>query len=77
MKVVQISLPDDLLRQVDQEVQTLETSRSEFAREAFRLLLAQLELERGERQHARAYAEQPEQPGEFDVFYGARKWDQL
>ncbi len=68
MKVVQITLADELLRQVDEQVRALGTSRSEFTREELPQLLARLEVERNEREHAEAYANQPEQPGEFDVY---------
>ncbi len=77
MKVIQITLPEELLDEVDDTVKALDTTRSELAREALRRFLARLEVERQEREHAEAYARQPEQPGEFDVFYGARLWDQL
>ena len=61
-----MTLDDELLRQVDEIVERLGTTRSAFTRKALRLTRA-LEAIRiaEEEQHRRGYERQPVSPGEF------------
>jgi metal-responsive CopG/Arc/MetJ family transcriptional regulator len=74
LKTIQITLPDDLLAKIDRTVAELDTSRSGFARQAFEDALFRLWVEKTERQHAEAYARQPEDPDEMALWENVQDW---
>ena len=74
LKTIQITLPDDLLAKIDRTVAELDTSRSGFARQAFEDALFRLWVEKTERQHAEAYARQPENPDEMTLWESVQDW---
>ncbi len=74
MKTVQMTLDDDLVRDVDRLVRRLKTTRSAFAREALRLALARHETEALERRHRRGYEQHPVGAGEFDGWDAEQAW---
>jgi metal-responsive CopG/Arc/MetJ family transcriptional regulator len=74
LKTIQITLPDDLLAKIDRTVAELDTSRSGFARQAFEDALFRLWVEKTERQHAEAYARQPEDPDEMALWESVQDW---
>lgn len=74
MRTVQMTLDEELLARVDRAVQALGTSRSAFARSAFRMALEQLREQELERQHRHGYARFPVEPGEFDIWEDEQDW---
>ena len=77
MRVVQMTIDEDLLNKVDDAVHVLNTTRSAFIREALQLALRQHCIAELEKQHAAGYAKHPEQPGEFDVWTSEQSWGDL
>ena len=63
-----MTLDDELLRQVDEIVERLGTTRSAFTRKALRLTrsLEAIRIAELEEQHRRGYERHPVSPGEFD-----------
>src|SRR5439155_22123183 len=65
MRTVQMTLDDALVQEIDQVVKELGTTRSAFAREAFRAAIAHVRRQAMEIMHREGYARHPVQPGEF------------
>ena len=65
MAKIAISLPDDVLRDVEKERQASGETRSEFFRRAVVALLKQKREREWDRQYISAYQEMPETPEEF------------
>jgi metal-responsive CopG/Arc/MetJ family transcriptional regulator len=74
MRTVQMTLDDELIREIDQVVKRLGTTRSAFTRETLRAALAQSRHRDMERQHCEGYARQPVQPGEFGDWDNEQVW---
>ncbi len=74
MKTVQMTIDEPLLAEVDQMIQTLNTTRSAFIREALELALKRYAIAEMERKHAEGYARHPVEPGEFDVWEDEQAW---
>ena len=74
MRTVQMTLDDELVQEIDQAVKRLGTTRSAFAREAFRAALVQLRNWEMERQHREGYARKPVEPGEFSDWEDEQVW---
>jgi metal-responsive CopG/Arc/MetJ family transcriptional regulator len=74
MKVVQMTLEEDLVVAVDRLVRRLKTTRSAFARDALRDALAKHIAEELERKHRRGYERQPVTRGEFDAWEAEQQW---
>lgn len=74
MKTIQMTIDEPLLTKVDRVVETLETTRSAFIREALELALREYQIAELERRHAEGYARRPVEPGEFDVWEDEQAW---
>jgi metal-responsive CopG/Arc/MetJ family transcriptional regulator len=74
MKTIQMTIDEPLLTEVDQLIQTLNTTRSAFIREALELALQRHAIAELERKHAEGYARYPVMPGEFDVWEDEQAW---
>lgn len=74
MKTVQMTLEESLLDQVDQAVERLGTSRSAFARQAFREALNLLREKDLEARHRAGYEKKPVEPGEFGNWEPEQAW---
>ena len=74
MKTIQMTIDDQLLAEVDQATQALQTTRSAFIRTALQLALRQYQIGQLEQQHAAGYRTRPVAPGEFDVWEGEQHW---
>jgi hypothetical protein len=74
MKTIQMTIDDDLLTEVDQVTQTLQTTRSAFIRSALQLALRHYEVLQKEQQHAQGYARHPIAPDEFGIWLGEQSW---
>lgn len=74
MKVVQMTLDEDLVAAVDRLVRRLKTTRSAFARDALRDALAKQRMNEMEQKHRLGYSKHPIESGEFDVWPSQQRW---
>jgi metal-responsive CopG/Arc/MetJ family transcriptional regulator len=74
MKTVQMTLEEELLQRVDRAAKRLGTTRSAFARQAFRDALGRLAAMELEQKHRRGYRAKPVRPSEFDVWAEEQVW---
>jgi metal-responsive CopG/Arc/MetJ family transcriptional regulator len=74
MKVVQMTLDEDLVKAVDEAARRLRTSRSAFTRKALREALQALSVRGLEHQHRRGYEAHPVGRGEFSVWDKEQRW---
>ena len=74
MRTVQMTLDEALVEQVDEAAKTLNTTRSEFTRQALREALRKKEIQDMEARHRAAYARKPLKTGEFAVWEKIQAW---
>ena len=74
MKAVQMTLEEELVAAVDRVVHKLKTTRSAFARDAFRDALAKHRARELEQKHRRGYQKHPVKSGEFDIWQTQQRW---
>jgi predicted transcriptional regulator len=74
LKTVQMTLDDELVKEVDQVVKRLQTSRSAFTRNALRKALAHYRIEQLEREHRQGYERHPVAGDEFSVWESEQAW---
>lgn len=74
MKVVQMTLDEDLVKAVDKTARKLRTSRSAFTRAALRAALTRIGEEEREKKHRAGYQHKPVQKGEFDIWEDEQVW---
>ncbi len=74
MKAVQMTLDDNLVREVDRVVRQIRTTRSAFTRDALRDALRKHNAARLERQHRRGYELHPAGKAEFSVWEEEQAW---
>ena len=74
MKTVQMTLDEDLLREVDRLTKELRTTRSAFTRAALQRAIARETIRKLEEKHRLGYLRKPVKPGEFDIFEKEQKW---
>ena len=74
MKVVKITLDEELVAAVDRLVHKLKTTRSNFVRDALRDALAKHRVRELEQKHRLGYQRQPVKSGEFDVWETEQRW---
>jgi|YNPBryantNP2012_1023418.scaffolds.fasta_scaffold22324_3 metal-responsive CopG/Arc/MetJ family transcriptional regulator len=74
LKTIQITVPEQLLRRIDEAAAELKTSRSGLARQAFEETLFRLQVAQMERQDAAAYALQPQDLEEVTAWGGVQDW---
>jgi metal-responsive CopG/Arc/MetJ family transcriptional regulator len=74
MTTIQMTLDEDLLKEVDRTVKKLKTTRSALFRESIREYLKALNLQQLEEKHRAGYAKRPAMPGEFDVWESEQIW---
>lgn len=74
MKTVQMTLDDDLVREIDQVVKELQTTRSAFARDALRAAVLRVRRQEMERLHRLGYMQRPVEPGEFSDWEDEQVW---
>jgi metal-responsive CopG/Arc/MetJ family transcriptional regulator len=74
MKVVQMTLDEDLVEAVDRVAKKLGTSRSAFARQALREAVERARLKGLERKHRHGYLRKPVRRGEFSVWEPEQVW---
>ncbi len=74
MRTIQMTLDDDLVREVDRVSKQLRTNRSAFTRNALREALSRYRLEKLELQHRKGYKRQPVTDDEFSVWESEQTW---
>ena len=74
MRTIQMTIGEPLLTEVDQVIQTVNTTRSASIREALELALQRYTIAEMEKKHAEGYARHPVGPGEFDVWEAEQAW---
>ena len=74
MKTIQMTLDEELVREVDKAARKVGMTRSAFTRRALHSALKHLKLQQLEEQHRQGYARKPVKPGEFDVWEGEQSW---
>ena len=74
MKTVQMTLDEDIVKEVDQVAKRLRTTRSAFTRMALREALAHHNLEQLERKHRQGYEKHPVFSDEFSVWENEQAW---
>ncbi len=77
MKTVQMTIDESLLTEVDHVIQTLETTRSAFIRDALQLALRQYRVDVLEKQHAEGYARYPETAADVAEWESEQVWGDL
>lgn len=74
LTTIQITIPEQLLRRIDEAATELKTSRSGLARQAFEDILFRLRIEQMEQQDAAAYASQPQAADEVADWESIQEW---
>jgi metal-responsive CopG/Arc/MetJ family transcriptional regulator len=74
MKTIQMTLDDDLVKEVDLVSKKLQTSRSAFTRKALREALDRYSITQLERKHRLGYERRPVAADEFSVWESEQAW---
>jgi Ribbon-helix-helix protein, copG family len=74
MKVIQVTIEEDLLQKVDHIAHQQNVARSRFIRDALENAVRQLEIQVLEQKQAEGYRRFPVEPGEFDVWESEQEW---
>ena len=74
MRTVQMTLDDNLVREVDRIAKKLHINRSAFTRKALQEALARYKTEQLEQRHRRGYEQHPPGPDEFTVWETEQAW---
>ena len=74
MKTVQMTLDEDLVKEIDRVSKLLHTNRSAFTRMALREAIARYHIKQLEQQHRQGYAQHPAAPDEFAIWETEQDW---
>jgi metal-responsive CopG/Arc/MetJ family transcriptional regulator len=74
MKVVQMTLDEELVAAVDRLARRLKTTRSAFARDALRDALTKHKAKELEQKHRLGYQRHPIKRAEFDTWEPEQQW---
>jgi metal-responsive CopG/Arc/MetJ family transcriptional regulator len=74
MKTVQMTLDEQLVRQVDALAKRLKTTRSAFTREALRSAIRREKIAELERRHRKGYESHPVRADEFAGWEAEQEW---
>ena len=74
MKIIQMTMENELVERVDARVRRLGTTRSAFAREALEDALRRLDEKELEERHIEGYRRDSARPGEFEVPEADHVW---
>ena len=74
MKTVQMTLDEELVKEVDRVSAKLHTSRSAFTRKALATALERYKLDQLEQQHREGYKKHPVTVEEFSVWEKEQNW---
>ena len=75
MKTIHMTIDDSLLNEVDQLIDSLNTSRSEFIHDALQLALQRHAILKLESQQQEGYKKHPVIPDEFDSWESEQVWE--
>jgi len=64
---IQVTLEEELLREMDRTVKKLRTTRSALIRDSIRQYLKMIQVQQLEAKHRAGYSKQPVAKGEFDL----------
>ncbi|MCI5157043.1 MAG: ribbon-helix-helix protein, CopG family [Candidatus Electrothrix sp. AUS1_2] len=74
MRTIQMTLDDELVKEVDRIAKQLKTNRSAFTRKALREALARYSVRRLERRHRQGYERRPVVADEFSAWETEQAW---
>ena len=74
MTTIQMTLEEELLKEMDRTVKKLRTTRSALIRDSIRQYLKTIHMEQLEAKHRAGYSKQQVAKGEFDVSESDRGW---
>ena len=74
MRTVQMTLDDDLVKEVDRVAKEMKTTRSAFTRAALQAAIRDLKLKRLEKKHRKGYERYPAAADEFDAWHDEQAW---
>ncbi len=74
MRMVRITLDEELLASVDKAAKKLKVTRSACTRKALSEALRHLAMSALEQKHRRGYERQPVRKGEFDLWEDEQAW---
>jgi len=74
MKTIQMTINEDLLKDVDEARKKLRTSRSEFIRRAMYRYINELNTGALEKLHREGYRKYPVVKDEFDIWENEQAW---
>ena len=74
MKTIQMTLDEDLLKEIDKVVKKLGTNRSAFAREALQKAIKVVREREKEKKHREGYKKRPVKPTEFSDWEQEQEW---
>jgi len=75
MRIIQMTLEDDLVQSVDKIVKQMHTTRSAFTRAALRNAINNYKVSQLEQKHRKGYEKQPISKEEFSVWKNEQKWE--
>lgn len=74
MRTIQMTLDDDLVKDVDRVVKKLKTTRSAFTRKALKEAIKQVNIGLLEEKHKKGYQRCPVGKSEFSVWESEQEW---
>lgn len=74
MRTIQMTLNDDLVKEVDALSKKLHTTRSAFARKALKEAIEHININMLEKKHKKGYAGKPVNKAEFSVWESEQEW---
>lgn len=74
MRTIQMTLDDDLVKELDQAVKEANTNRSAFTRDALRKALAYYHERALVEKHRQGYLHHPVKPDEFSAWENEQEW---
>jgi metal-responsive CopG/Arc/MetJ family transcriptional regulator len=75
VRTVQMTLDDDLVKEVDRVSKELDTNRSAFTRKALREATARYRIEQMELSHKKGYERNPVINDEFSIWEPEQAWE--
>ena len=74
MRTIQMTIDEDLVKEVDRVSKELKTNRSAFTRKALREAVARYNIEQMERAHKNGYGRNPVLDDEFSAWEAEQVW---
>ncbi len=74
LKTIQMTLDEDLIKEIDKTVKKLGISRSAFARSAFRAAISDIVERNMELKHQQGYIHEPVRSEEFKAWESEQAW---